>query len=136
MTNTKQLMQAFIDNYQVGGDETSLKETISPNVVDHSRPPGISAGIQGVKEQFDGFHAAFSNFGVTVQDMIAEGDKLVTRKVLRGTHTGEFQGVPPTGRDVEIQVIDVVRFEDGQVVEHWNCVDRLGLLIQLGAVAV
>lgn len=136
MTDTKQIMQSFIDRYQTGGDEAALTATIASDIVDHSRPPGISPGIQGVKEQFDGFHAAFSGFRATVQDMIAEGDKVVTRKVFHGTHTGDFQGIAPTGRDVEISVIDIVRLENGKVVEHWNCVDRLGLLAQLGAVAV
>lgn len=65
---------------------------------------------------------------------IAEGDKVVTRKVFTGTHEGRFQGLEPTGRAVEIHVIDIVRVADGRIVEHWNCVDRLGLLAQLGAV--
>jgi predicted ester cyclase len=54
--------------------------------------------------------------------------------VFRGRHDGDFQGIPATGRDVEIHVIDIVRVHDGQIVEHWNCVDRLGLLAQLGVV--
>ena len=57
----------------------------------------------------------------------------VTRKVFYGTHLGAFQGIPPTHRKVEIHVIDIVRVERGKIVEHWNCVDRLGLLAQLGA---
>jgi len=59
---------------------------------------------------------------------------VVTRKVFRGTHRGELMGIPPTGRTVAIDVIDVVRLEDGRTVEHWNVVDRLGLLHQLGAI--
>jgi predicted ester cyclase len=61
---------------------------------------------------------------------IAEG---VTRKVFHGTHRGELMGIAPTGRAVQIEVIDIVRVRDGQIVDHWNVVDRLGLLQQLGA---
>jgi predicted ester cyclase len=87
-----------------------------------------------VRQQFDGFRAAFDGFRATILDQVAEGDKVVTRKVFTGTHRGAFQGLEPTGRDVEIHVIDIVRVADGRIVEHWNCVDRLGLLAQLGAV--
>lgn len=58
----------------------------------------------------------------------------MTRKVFTGTHRGSFQGVEPTGREVQIHVIDIVRVADGRIIEQWNCVDRLGLLAQLGAV--
>jgi len=58
---------------------------------------------------------------------------VVTHKVFTGRRDVEFAGVPPTGRDVEIAVIDIVRIADGRIVEHWNCVDRLGLMMQLGA---
>jgi predicted ester cyclase len=87
-----------------------------------------------VRQQFDGFRAAFPDFRATVLDQIAEGDTVVTREVFTGTHRGSFQGVEPTGREVEIDVIDIVRVADSKIVEHWNCVDRLGLLAQLGAV--
>jgi len=132
-TQNKTLISSFIDEYQTGGDERALRRTVHPDVVDHSRPPGISPGVEGVREQFDGFRAAFSGFRATVLHQVAEGDLVVTHKVFTGRHDGEFAGVPPTGRDVEIVVMDIVRVADGRIVEHWNCVDRLGLMIQLGA---
>ena len=64
--------------------------------------------------------------------MIAEGDRVMTYKTFTGTHTGEFQGIPPTGRPVRFDVMDIVRLEDGQIVEHWGLVDQLGLMRQLG----
>jgi predicted ester cyclase len=85
-----------------------------------------------VRQQFDAFRAAFPDFRATIHDQIAEGDKVVTRKVFHGTHHGELMGVAPTGRPVEIEVIDIVRVKNGRIVEHWNVVDRLGLLQQLG----
>jgi steroid delta-isomerase-like uncharacterized protein len=126
-------VRRFIERYQTAADEDAFAEVMHPDVVDHSRPPGIAEGAEGVRQQFDGFRRAFPDFRATILDQIAESDKVVTRKVFSGTHEGELMGIPPTGRQVEIHVIDIVRLEDGRIVEHWNIVDRLGLLQQLGA---
>jgi predicted ester cyclase len=128
----KTVVRRFVDSYQTGADERAFAELLHPDVIDHSRPPGIAPGAQGVRQQFDGFRAAFDGFRAEILDQIAEGDKVVTRKVFRGTHRGAFNGIEPTGADVEIHVIDIVRVDEGRIVEHWNCVDRLGLLAQLG----
>ena len=128
-----EVVRRFVSEYQTAADERAFNELLHPDVVDHSRPPGIAPGAEGVRQQFDGFRAAFSDFRATILDQVAEGDKVVTRKLFRGTHQAPFQGIEPTGREVEIHVIDIVRVRDDQIVEHWNCVDRLGLLAQLGA---
>jgi len=130
--DNKRVVRRFVEEYQSAGDERSFAELLDPEVVDRSRPPGIAEGAEGVRQQFDAFRAAFPDFRATIHDQIAEGDKVVTRKVFHGTHHGELMGVPPTGRPVEIEVIDIVRVENGRIVEHWNVVDRLGLLQQLG----
>jgi predicted ester cyclase len=132
----KTVVRRFVDEYQTGADERAFAELLHPDVLDHSRPPGIAPGADGVRQQFEGFRAAFDGFRAEVLDQIAEGDKVVTRKVFRGTHSGSFNGVEPTGAEVEIGVIDIVRVQDGRIVEHWNCVDRLGLLAQLGALPI
>lgn len=129
----KDVVRRFVAEYQTAADEGAFEELMHPDVLDHSRPPGIAAGAAGVRQQFDGFRAAFPDFRATILDQVCEGDKVVTRKVFTGTHLGAFQGIEPTGREVQIGVIDIVRVADGQIVEHWNCVDRLGLLAQLGA---
>jgi steroid delta-isomerase-like uncharacterized protein len=129
----KQVVRRFVDEYQSAANEQSFAELLHPDVVDRSRPPGIAEGAEGVRQQFEAFRAAFPDFHAVIHDQIAEGDKVVTRKVFHGTHRGELMGIPPTGREVQIEVIDIVRVEGGQIVEHWNVVDRLGLLQQLGA---
>jgi steroid delta-isomerase-like uncharacterized protein len=129
----KQVVRRFVDEYQTAANEQSFAELLHPEVVDRSRPAGIAEGAEGVRQQFEAFRAAFPDFHAVIHDQIAEGDKVVTRKVFHGTHRGELMGIPPTGREVQIEVIDIVRVEDGQIVEHWNVVDRLGLLQQLGA---
>jgi predicted ester cyclase len=81
------------------------------------------------------FRQAFPDSYFTVEDMVAEGDKVATRKSFRGTHQGEFMGIPPTGQRVSIGLIDIVRIADRKVVEHWSMGDNLGLMQQLGVIA-
>ena len=79
-------------------------------------------------------HSAFPDLRATVEDEIADGDKVVVRSTWRGTHQGEFQGIPATGKQVSFPVIDIVRFENGKAVEHWGLVDAMSLMQQLGAI--
>ncbi|HEY7257837.1 MAG TPA: ester cyclase [Gaiellales bacterium] len=130
---SKKVVRRFIDEYQTGASDAAFAELLDPDVVDHSRPPGIARGAEGVRQQFDGFRAGLPDFRATILHQVAEGDLVITHKVFNGTHTGELLGIPPTGREVEILVMDVVRVADGRIVEHWGVVDRLGLLQQLGA---
>jgi len=129
----KQVVRRFVDEYQTAAKQETFAELLHPDVVDRSRPPGIAEGADGVRQQFEAFRAAFPDFHAVIHDQIAEGDKVVTRKVFHGAHRGELMGIAPTGRGVQIEVIDIVRIEGGQIVEHWNVVDRLRLLQQLGA---
>jgi predicted ester cyclase len=131
----KNVVLRFITEYQNEADERAFTALMHPDFVDHSRPPGIAAGLEGVRQQFDGFRAAFSEFRAEVLQMVAEGDVVMTRKLFHGTHTGEFQGIAPTGNEVAIHVIDVVRVRDGRIVEHWGLTNTVGLLEQVGGVA-
>ncbi len=130
---SKEIVRRFIDEYQTGADETAFAELLHPDVVDHSRPPGIAPGAEGVRQQFDGFRAGLPDFRATILHQVAEDDLVMTHKVFHGTHTGELLGIPATGREVEVVVMDVVRVTGGRIVEHWGLVDPLGLLQQLGA---
>jgi steroid delta-isomerase-like uncharacterized protein len=80
------------------------------------------------------FRDAFPDSYFTVEDMVAEGEKVATRKTFHGTHEGEFMGIPPSGRAVSMGLIDIVRISDGRVVEHWSMGDTLGLMQQLGVI--
>jgi len=109
--DNKEIVRRFVDEYQTGGSEAAFAELLDPDVVDHSRPPGIAPGAEGVRQQFEAFRAAMPGFRATILDQVAEGDKVVTHKVF-------------SGGQVEIKVIDIVRLEGGRIVEHWNVVDR------------
>ena len=80
------------------------------------------------------FRGAFPDSYFIVEDMVAEGEKVATRKTFHGTHEGEFMGIPPSGRAVSMGLIDIVRISDGWVVEHWSMGDTLGLMQQLGVI--
>src|SRR5262249_12026991 len=89
---------------------------------------------EGVKLLFLMYHSAFSDIQVTIEDIIAEGDKVVGRLTVCGTHTGNFAGIPPTGKRVTFQLMDIFRMVGDTIVEHWGIPDQFGLLQQLGVI--
>jgi predicted ester cyclase len=129
----RELVRRFVEDYQVGADEQTFDELIHPDFVDQSRPPGIALGPEGVRQQLEGYRATFEGLQVTILHQVAEGDLVMTHKLLRGTHAREFMRIEPTGREVSIEVMDVLRLQDGRLIEHWAVVDVFGLLAQLGA---
>jgi steroid delta-isomerase-like uncharacterized protein len=132
--DNKALVRRFVDEVQSGGNIDLIDEICSPGFVNHSAPPGIPANREGIKILTAMFRGAFPDSHFTIEDMVAEGDKVVTRKTFHGTHEGEFMGIPPSGRAVSMGLIDIVRVSDGRVVEHWAMGDSLGLMQQLGVI--
>ena len=130
----KEIVRSFIERYQDQRDDRALAEFMSADVVDHTPSPGTSAGSEGVRQIFEMLWSALPDMRVEIHQMIAESDMVVTRKSFVGTHRGELFGVPATGKGVHLEVIDIVRVSDGKIVEHWNIVDSMGLMQQLGAV--
>ncbi len=97
--------------------------------------PGFAPTREGVTAFFRMFIAAFPDLRMTAEDVIAGGDKVVARVRVAGTHKGAFMGMPPTGRRIDVQFIDIIRFgDDGLAREHWGVFDQLGMLQQLGAI--
>ena len=115
-------------------DLDALEEMVDSDITDHDPAPGQGPGLEGVKQYFSSLHAAFPDVHMDVEDMIAEGEKVVARVSVSGTHQGEFLGIEPTGNRVTIKGIDILRITDGRVVEHWGNFDDLGMLQQLGVV--
>jgi steroid delta-isomerase-like uncharacterized protein len=132
--DNKALVWRFVDEVQSRGNIDLIDEICSPEFVNHSAPPGIPADREGVKAVTAMFRGAFPDSYFTVEDMMAEGDKVATRKTFHGTQEGEFMGIPPSGRSVSMGLIDIVRISDGRVVEHWSMGDSLGLMQQLGVI--
>jgi steroid delta-isomerase-like uncharacterized protein len=113
-------------------DLDALDELVASDITDHDPAPGQGPGLEGVKGYFSSLHAAFPDVHMDVEDMIAEGDKVVAQVSVSGTHQGEFVGIAPTGNRVTITGIDILRITDGKVVEHWGRFDDLGMMQQLG----
>jgi steroid delta-isomerase-like uncharacterized protein len=130
----KALVRRFVDEVQSQGNIDALDEICSPEFVNHSAPPGVPPNCEGVKQLTAMFRQAFPDSYFTIEDMMAEVDKVATRKTFHGTHKGEFMGIPPTGQQVSMGLIDIVRIADGRVVEHWAMADNLGMMQQLGIV--
>ena len=116
------------------GNVGLVDDLIASNFVDHEGLPGIDTnGPAGFKRLVSAFRAAFPDLKISAEDMIADGDKVAVRAVMRGTHKGEFMGVPATGKKFEIAGIDIIRFAGGKAVEHWGITDNMSMMQQLGA---
>ena len=113
-----------------------IDELFSPDFVDHAFVPelGLSPGREGIKQFISMLRSAFPDINIKVQDMVAEGDKVVVRNIAQGTHQGNFMGLPPTGKSATWSEIHIVGLADGKIAEHWAVVDRLGVMQQLGAI--
>jgi steroid delta-isomerase-like uncharacterized protein len=133
----KQRLQRLYDEMFNAGNLEVAHELIAANAVDHEQlPPEITGTVPEQLQQFVSLmRSAFPDLRVTAHDMIGEGDKAVARIAMTGTHQGDFLGIPATGRQVDVQVIDMVRFDDaGVMVEHWAVTDNLGMMRQLGVI--
>jgi steroid delta-isomerase-like uncharacterized protein len=112
-----------------------IEELISDNLVDHDEmakqfPPGK----EGARRIFQAMKAGFPDLRMDIDSMIAEGDRVVVFSTMKGTHQGEFMGIPATGKSVAVPVADMVRFQDGKAAEHWGVTDGGMMMQQLGLV--
>ena len=115
------------------GNLDLIEEICAPDYVCHEVDQDIR-GPEGVRQFIFMLRAAFPDLHVTVEDVIAEGDKIVQRWTGRGTHQGELMGIPPTGNHVSVAGITISRFKDGKVSEEWEVYDMMGMMQQLGAI--
>ena len=132
MEDNKASARRFVDEVINRGNLALIDELTGPNFVDHSAAPGVPPTIEGAKAFFAMLRSAFPDLHVTIDDQIAEGDKVVQRSTTRGTMKGEFAGMPASGKEATWETIHIIRFADGKTVEHWSVQDQLGMLQQLG----
>ncbi len=117
------------------GDIDGFGELLAEDFVEHEGTPGLPPTKAGTLDFFRMLLAAFPDMNMIVDDLIVGDDKTVARVTTKATHRGEFMGVPATGNSVEMQLIDIMRFDrTGQVCEHWGVSDMLGLMQQIGVV--
>lgn len=116
-----------------GRNPQVAEEILADTFVNHTAPAGLSRGRDGVRVFFEMMWRAFPDMTVEIFNQVAEGDMVCTHKAFHSTHGGDFMGIPPTGKRVRIDVMDVIRLQDGRFTEHWAMVDQMGLMSQLGA---
>ncbi|HML21789.1 MAG TPA: ester cyclase [Aggregatilinea sp.] len=130
----KALARRLVDEVLNRGNLNVIDEIISPDFIEHEElPPGMPSGRDAPRAMFGMLHSAFPDFKATIQQLIAEGDKVVFHMTWTGTQQGEFMGLPASGRRVSFDVIDIVSIVDGKATEHWGIMDRAKMLEQLGA---
>lgn len=129
----KALDRRLIEEGISKGNMAVLEELIDRNVNDHSLAPlGLPNGLEGVKQFTKIFLSAFPDLHFTIEDVIAEGDRVVTRSTWSGTNKGDFMGMPATNKPVKVSGVDITRWVNGKAVEHWAVQDMMGLMHQLG----
>lgn len=124
--------QRWYDGFNTG-DVAIIDEVLAPDWADYPPPPGPGTDVENYKQVVLATRAAFPDIHFETQDFIVEGDQVVVRSTATGTHEGEFLGIPPTGRVVKFQTIDIHRIADGRIVETYHVEDLLSVLIQVGA---
>lgn len=127
----KALVRRMIDAWN-HGDLAGMSAYWAPGMVHHSR--GGTLDAQQVAGAMGGVMSAFPDLKMSIEEMIAEGDKVASLLTLTGTHTGTFLGISPTGKSVSVSLQGVVRIQDGKVTEHWGVADGLALLEQLSLI--
>lgn len=129
-TENKELIRAFFTGLNER-DLSSAVSAISPEFIHHSTGARGHDGMRAFGEMFLG---GFPDMHITIDDVIGEGDRVVTRGRWTGTHQGDFMGIPATGRSVDVEYIDLWRVEDGLLAENWVQMDIMGMMQQLGVV--
>ncbi|MFN8458028.1 MAG: ester cyclase [Anaerolineae bacterium] len=112
-----------------------VDELVAPDYIGHfaSHPQPVS-GIEACKQFMSGYFVAFPDAHFDIEDMVAEGDKVVARWTVRGTHQGNLAGIPPTGKPITVPGMWILRLANGKIAEQWGINDTLGLMQQIGVI--
>lgn len=131
----KATIDRFFNEVINKGNLGLVEEIMAPDFVEHNVPPGATPGLEGFKQFISMIGAAFPDISVKVEDMIAEGNKVVARLTASGTHKGTLMGrIPPTDKHATWTGIDIFVIADGKIKERWSARDIMGLMQQLGVV--
>ena len=125
----QEILRRVIEEGFNKGNYDALDPLFAPSYVEHQF--GLKSTLEGMKTDIQSLRKGFSDFHLTIEDMVADEDKVWIRMTAQGTNDGEFFGAP-TGKPMRITVFDICRFEDNRIVEHWGVPDRFAVLAQLG----
>jgi steroid delta-isomerase-like uncharacterized protein len=129
--HNKEIIHRYFEEWANRGDTTAADELIATNLTLRN-PPAVLHSLDEYKKGMAGFHTAFPDLRFTIEDEITEGDKIAARWTMRGTHLGEYQGRPPTGKTITVTGVSVFRIADGKIQEIHVNMDRLSMMDQLG----
>ena len=128
----KALYRRYLEECFNAGRVELLDELLAPSYEFHDAPPGLAPGIEGVRQTIRMFHAAFPDLKITIEDLVAEGDKVCARAVTRGTHSGQpMMGIAPSAKKFAMRGMTMVRIHNGRITDSWVSNDVLGLMNQL-----
>lgn len=134
MTENESVARRLIEDAFNKGRLEAIDELMSPDFVEHQAiGPGVPTGREAPKAIVSMLRSAFPDFHLAIEDTALRGDTVWLRLRATGTHDGTFMGRQPTGKCISVTVIDIMRIQDGKIVEHWGVADRLGALQQLDA---
>ncbi|HZM21287.1 MAG TPA: ester cyclase [Anaerolineales bacterium] len=131
LEENKDIVRRYQEAYNTK-DFEALAEVLAADVITPNIISGMPPGIEGAKAVHQKTLRGMPDYYTTIEDLIAEGDKVVARVTMTGTHTGNFYGIAPTGRRVNLTSIYIVRIANGKIVEHWGEEDGVAVLKQLG----
>lgn len=127
----KAVLLRAAENFSRQGDKTAYLELYDTEAILHGYA-GVEPGLVSITQFYQGFWVAFPDCQLTLDNLVAEGDKVACSFVVRGTHQGDFMGIPPIGKPINLTGATILRFANGKCVERWSQADFLGLLQQLG----
>ena len=133
LEENKALVRRWVELWNAG-DAAAIAELVTPDYVRHDSNGPEVGGPAAERQLVEMYRTAFPDLHFTIEHLVAEGDLVVARLTVRGTHRGELLGVPPTGRPITLAAMDLYRIRDGKIAEQWVMLDALGLLQQLGAI--
>jgi predicted ester cyclase len=134
-SDNKQLLRRAAQEFNKISDRSGWYDIHAEAVRAHGLAPA-PLDLTGLKGFYAALWAGFPDLTIDIEELVAEGDKVVWRIKAAGTHTGPFQGLPATGKSVTFGAHYSFRFENGKIIERWSTLDRLGLLVQIGAVSL
>ncbi len=136
MNKNEVLIKRYFEEVWNQGKLDVLDELLSPNYINHSPGmPNPPAGPEGLKPIVSAIREAFPDLNYEIQNIVIAEDQVAVHTIMRGTHKGDFFGLAPTGKTVEISQMQIERIQDGKIIEHWRVTDELSMMRQLGQIA-
>jgi steroid delta-isomerase-like uncharacterized protein len=132
--DNKQLLHRYVTEVWDNGNLEALREFLAPDYRRHVSPTLPPLDLEGQMQRLAGFRSALPDITLTVEDVMAEADRIAFRSTINGTHYGELAGLPPTGKHITVGLVDILRVEDGRFAEQWGGPNMADMFRQLGAV--